>query len=610
MLHPDGEIRFSVVTPRDAARGIAAALRTRIARDGNFLRVSLMGNSPQRAAATVNVLVQRFVSVAAELKRGKLTEFARILGEQLEQVERSLREAEIALETFRIQTITLPSEGASPLAGGIQQTRDPVFGNFMDLRVEAERLDRDVEELRRALAQIPDSGLSVATLELIPSVQRSTEMTGALAELTEKQSELRALRYSYTAEHPAVRELASEVAQLERVTIPGLVRGLLAEVAARQQELDGRIASASGELQQIPPRAIQEARLRRDVAVAENLYTTLQQRYAQAQLAEASSIPDVRILDAAVAPVRPVSNQAPRLIFMGFMAGLGLGIFGAVLLDRIDRRVRYAEQITTDLGLPLLGAVPHIKSAKGHSQRPDDAVIEALRGVRLNVVHAYGAAGPILLTVTSPDPGDGKSFVAANLALAFAAAGHRCMLIDADTRRGHLHRVLSVPRKPGLTDFLSGEVPRQAIVRGTRYRDLHFIGGGSRTREAPELVSSPVMAQLITSLRSSFSVILIDSPPLSAGVDAFALATVTGNMVVVLRLGATDRELAAAKLDVVDRLPIRVLGAVLNDVRGGSLYQYYSYGVPGYEPTDEVEEGGGAKAPGPRQLVFRPAIEG
>jgi tyrosine-protein kinase Etk/Wzc len=266
-----------------------------------------------------------------------------------------------------------------------------------------------------------------------------------------------------------------------------------------------------------------------------------------------------------------------------------------VLLDRIDRRVRYAEQVTTDLGLHLLGAVPHIKGARGHSRGPDDTVVEALRGVRLNLVHAYGAAGPVLLTVTSPNPGDGKSFVAANLALAFAAAGHRSLLIDGDTRRGHLHRVLNTSRKPGLTDFLSGEVPRQAVVRGTQYRGLHFIGGGHRTREAPELLSSPVMVQLITALRSSFGVIVIDSPPLGAGVDAFALGSVTGNMVLVLRLGATDRELAEAKLDVVDRLPIRVLGAVLNDVREGQLYQYYSYGVPGYEHSDELDVGKGRK---------------
>jgi tyrosine-protein kinase Etk/Wzc len=588
-LEPGQEIAFSVVTPRDAARTLAAGLSTNIARRGNFLRVALVGTVPQRTAATVNAVNERFISVAAELKRSKLTQFAEILAQQLGQAERNLRQAEIALETFRVETITLPSEGASPLAAGVQQTQGPVFGNFINLRVEAEQLERDLEVIRRALAQIPDSGLAVAALEVVPSVQRSTEVSQAVSELTGKQAELRALRYSYTSDHPVVRELQGEIRELEGVTIPVLVRGLIDELGARQAGLEAHISSASTELQQIPPRAIQEARLRRDVAVRENIYTTLQQRHEQARLAEASSIPDVRILDPAVAPVRPIANKGPRLILMGFAAGLGLGVLGAVLLDRVDRRVRYAEQVTTELGLPLLGAVPHIRDQRAAGRGSDDAVVEALRGVRLNLVHAYGAAGPILLGVTSPEPGDGKSFVATNLALAFAAAGHRSLLIDGDTRRGLLHRVLNVPRKPGLTDLLSGNVPQKAAVRETTYRNLYFVGCGSRTREAPELLSSAVMTQLVTSLRSSFGVIVIDSPPLGAGVDAFALGAVTGNLLLVLRLGTTNRELAQAKLDVVDRLPIRVLGAVLNDVRGGDVYRYYSYGVPGYEHTDESD---------------------
>jgi tyrosine-protein kinase Etk/Wzc len=591
-LGPGQEIVFSVVTPRDAARLLAKDLRANAARDGNFLRVELTGNDPVLTTATLNAVVDRFVEVAAQLKRAKLSEFARILEEQLRQAERNLREAEIGLESFRVQTITLPSERATPVAPGIELTRDPAFENFVSMKVEGEQLDRDREAIQRALAQMADSALSVAALEVIPAVRRSTEVAQALSELTDKQAELRALRYRYTSEHPTVRRMESEVRELEGTTIPSLVRALIAEVAARQAELDSRIQSASQELQQIPPRAIREARLRRDVTVAEGIYTMLQQRYEGARLAEASSIPDVRILDPAVVPVRPLKSLARRLIAMGFAGGLGLGLVGAVLLDRMDRKVRYPQQVTTELGLPLLGAVPHLKGMRGGATAgSDDSVIEALRGVRLNLVHAYGAAGPILLTVTSPEAGDGKSFIAANLALAFAAAGHQSLLIDGDTRRGYLHRVLNVARKPGLTDYLSGNAARAGIVQETDFRSLYFVGCGTRLREAPELLGSAAMSQFVTNLRASYGVIVIDSPPLGAGVDAFALGTVTGNLLVVLRLGMTDRELAEAKLDVLDRLPVRVLGAVLNDVRTREVYRYYSYGLPGYEYKIEPEEG-------------------
>ena len=105
-------------------------------------------------------------------------------------------------------------------------------------------------------------------------------------------------------------------------------------------------------------------------------------------------------------------------------------------------------------------------------------------------------------------------------------------------------------------------------------------------KRAPELLGTSAMTQLLVDLRAKFSVIIIDTPPLGAGVDPFVLGTLTGNMVLVLRTGVTDREMTAAKLDVVDSMPIRVLGAVLNDVRPGGAYRYYAY-TRGYEVADE-----------------------
>jgi capsular exopolysaccharide synthesis family protein len=197
------------------------------------------------------------------------------------------------------------------------------------------------------------------------------------------------------------------------------------------------------------------------------------------------------------------------------------------------------------------------------------------------------------VTVSSPGSGDGKSFVASNLALAFADAGHRTLLLDGDIRRGGLHRVMNADRKPGLTDFLAGKATREQLLRTTSYPNLSFIACGTRTQSGPELLGGATMRELIAGLRAQFAVIIVDSPPLGAGVDPFVLGTLTGNLLLVLRTGVTDREMAEAKLDVLDRLPIRVLGAVLNDVREGGSYRYYSYSyyIAGYEAADEEPDG-------------------
>lgn len=614
-LAPGRTVAFALATLRDAAAHLAGALDAQMDINGNFLRVELRGVYPARITAIVNSVARRYVQVAADLKRQKITELTKILSEQLQHAQANLRDTEAALEGFRVRTITLPLDRSAPAsssagrAGGGDAARDPVFATFFDTQLEREQARRDREALQRLLDQVGDSGLSGDALAVVGSVQRSAEFSEALKELTTKQAELRALRYRYSDEYPPVQRVTGDIATLERQTIPTLARALIGELAARERELGRRVDADSRNLRQIPPRAIEEARLRRGVTLAENLYTTLQQRYDEARLAEASAVPDVRILDSAVAPRRPVKNTAPRVILLAFFGSLGLAAVGAVLLDRVDPRVRYPDQISREMGLTILGAVPHVRpqarpGRNGGARPPDDlaGAVEALRGVCLNLVYAHGAAGPVLVTITSPGAGDGKSFIAANLAHTFAEGGHRTLLVDADIRRGVLHRRLSARRRPGLTDYLRGEVPLEAVVQRTAHPGLALIGCGTRAYNAPELLGSQAMSHLLATLRPSYDVIVVDSSPLGAGVDPLILGTLTGSLVLVLRTGYSHRDVAAAKLEVLQRLPVRALGAILNDVPAGASYYYYSYYLPGYEAVEE--ERGGTGRPRGRPVVI------
>lgn len=595
-LQPGQAIVFDLVTLRDAAQRLAQGMNIRLddasnyMQAGNFMRLELTGTNPAGLATTLDAITKRCVTVAADLKRAKLTELTHILNEQLATAGQNLREAEQALEGFRVRTITLPSEQATPVVPGLEATRDPVFRNFFEMRIEREQLRRDRDAIAHTLAQLSDSDASVQGLEAIGSVQRSTQLTQALRELTGKQAELRASRYQYTAEHPTQKRLVTEIATLQGRTIPVLARELLGQIGTRQQVLDSLVQSAGFELREIPQRAVEEARLRREVAIAENLYTTLQQRYEEARLAEASTIPDIRVLDPAVAPHRPIKNTAHRFIVVGLLAGFGLSILGVVLADRLDRRLHYPQQVTREMGLAIIGAVPRFNQRRDGPAADDvTQVVEALRTVRLNVAHAYGGhPGPIVITITSPGPGDGKSFVAGNLARAFADAGQRTLLIDGDTRRGVLHRMLNTVRKPGLVDHLTGSAPLERIVQKTDHPLLEFVGSGARQGDTPELLSSQSMARFLAYARNAYEVILVDSPPLGAGVDPFVLGTLTGSLLLVLRTGSTDRELAASKLEGIDRLPIRVLGAVLNDVQPRGVYRYYGY-LTGYSAEAEPQ---------------------
>ena len=181
------------------------------------------------------------------------------------------------------------------------------------------------------------------------------------------------------------------------------------------------------------------------------------------------------------------------------------------------------------------------------------------------------------MTISSPGVGDGKSFVSSNLALSFANLGHRTIVVDGDIRRGTIHRLFNGERGAGLTEYLVGEIDPAAVVRRTQFPSLDYIPSGNWRTNGPELLSSPSMRTLLGKLKSQYEVIILDSPPLGAGSDSYILASLTGHLLLVLRTGQTDRAFTETKLEAFDRLPVRILGAVLNAVPATGPYQYYYY---------------------------------
>jgi tyrosine-protein kinase Etk/Wzc len=199
-----------------------------------------------------------------------------------------------------------------------------------------------------------------------------------------------------------------------------------------------------------------------------------------------------------------------------------------------------------------------------------------------------GKVAPVSVAVSSPSPGDGKSLVSTNLALSFADAGLRTVLVDGDTRRGGLHDIFGASHKPGLTEYLAGTVELPGVLQATAHDNLYMVACGTRRRRSPELLTSPRLSEFIAQLRASYDVIVIDTPPLAAGIDGYAISAAAGNMLLVVRVGQTARRMAAAKLVIADRLPINIVGAVLNGVQLSGEYEYYGY-ASGYSP-EEVGE--------------------
>jgi succinoglycan biosynthesis transport protein ExoP len=592
------DVKFSVSTPREVSQDLSLRLTATLPPKSNFLNLVLTDQDPKLAATTLNALTKEYVSVAGELKRKNVTEFARILEGQLLYAETALKDAETALEGFKIHTITLPAEGAQ-VNMGLIDTRPEAMKSFFSRKVEYDNLKSDREALEKTIADAKAGTLPLQSMLFVPSVAlgpAGATLRGSFASLDKQQADLAAARQVYTDNYPAVKQLADAVNTLKTKTIPDQAASLVTQLKDRELEFDKRIASSTEDLQSIPARTIEEMRLRRTVLVAEGLFSTLKSRYAEAKLAEASASPDVNVLDSAVTPQNASKNTKPRVLAIAIVGGLAAAIGLALFLDSIDKRIRYPEQATKDLGLSISGTVPVLPKGGMAQQSPEQIsqLVESFRTLRMNVMNAGGSVAKVSMAVSSPSPGDGKSFISSNLAMSFADAGFRTLLVDGDTRRGALHEMFGLPRTAGLTDFLAGDVDQRAIIHSTGHDNLSLVPTGTLRRRSPELLTSPALGKLVADLRASYDVLIFDTPPLAAGIDGYAIAAATGSLLVVLRIGQTERRMAAAKLLLVDRLPINVIGSVLNAAPSEGEYEYYGY-VAGYgtedlEPSQQVAQ--------------------
>src|SRR5688500_13300322 len=318
---------------------------------------------------------------------------------------------------MRVETAVNPTQGSIAVQGGTMLTTPLVMNDFFQMRLDYDRTQRDRQALETLLATTKGSRLTPEALLSIPGiVQSSPNLNAALQTVTEKEATARTLRERYTDKHPLVVDVDQQLATLETQTIPGIARQSLEQLRAREAELDRRIKNASGEMRAIPQRTLQEQSLTRDRDLAYTLYADIEGRYAQARMAEAAAIPDVAVLDSALVPRKPTSDTAPVLLLMLIGGSAVAGVVLALLLDLIDKRFRYPQQATVELGLDILGTIPTIRrSRQGLTRMEDQAqLVEAFRGLRLGIRNAIADEGPIAFALTCPGPGDGKSLVSSN----------------------------------------------------------------------------------------------------------------------------------------------------------------------------------------------------
>lgn len=387
-------------------------------------------------------------------------------------------------------------------------------------------------------------------------------------ELQQQQADLAA---KYTAEHPAMREINAQIGAIDK-----------------------QITELNSTLKQLPDIQRQYLQLFREVEVKTQLYTALLNSYQQLRIAKAGEIGNVRIVDTAVEPVEPIKPKKLQILILAIFLGGFLGTLLALLRNMLRTGVKDSAQIEREFDLPVYATVPRspvqetrmsiLKKKKSIPilavKHSDDIAIESLRSIRTAIHFALSNAKNNIIMVAGPAPEVGKSFISTNLATIFAQGDKKVLLIDADMRRGYMHKYFDVEVKPGLSEFLSNQVELSQVIHNTQVNGLDVITRGKSPTNPSEMLSSQRFKTLLDELSTQYDHIIIDTPPVLAVTDGIIISQYAGVNLLIARYSKSQMKELELSLNRFEQAGVKVNGFILNDIQrtAGAGYSYnYAY---------------------------------
>ncbi|ELA8865742.1 polysaccharide biosynthesis tyrosine autokinase [Acinetobacter baumannii] len=487
----------------------------------------------------------------AVAERGKLTGVLGLnyQGQDKEHITKVLN---AILATYSAQNIERRSAESA-------QTLKFLDEQLPDLKKQLDDAERQFNKFRQQYNTVDVTKES--ELYLTQSITLETKK----AELEQKQAEMAA---KYTAEHPAMREINGQLAAINK-----------------------QIGELNSTLKQLPDVQRQYLQLYREVEVKTQLYTALLNSYQQLRIAKAGEIGNVRIVDTAVEPVEPIKPKKLLVLILSVFVGGFIGALIALLRNMLRTGIKDSGQIENEMDLPVYATVPRspiqesrIKILKKKKSIPilavknsDDIAIESLRSIRTAIHFALANAKNNIIMIAGPSPEVGKSFISTNLATIFAQGNKRVLLIDADMRRGCMHKYFDVDVKPGLSELLSGQADLQKVLHKTQVANLDVITRGKSPTNPSEILSSNQFKELLEQLQSQYDHIIIDTPPVLAVTDGIIISQYTGVNLIVARYAKSQMKELELTVNRFEQAGVKVNGFILNDIQRASAGYGYGY---------------------------------
>jgi non-specific protein-tyrosine kinase len=434
-------------------------------------------------------------------------------------------------------------------------------------------------------ASAPQGGQTINVTATSNSPQRAQEIANVLAN-------------QVIAKSPISRQQQAADTQREFITTQQAL--LQAQIVATQKQLAELTQQAALETDQEKLDAL-NAR----TAALQSKIESAQRTYIQmgALLAQATGR-YITLIAPAPLPGAPVSPNILQNVLLAAAAGLVLAVGVVLLLEYLDDTIKNVEDVQREMGTSVMSSIARIHSVR----KPGDALItlkhprspiaEEYRSLRTNLRYA-GIENPGgTLLITSPNPGEGKTTTAANLAIAMAQAGKRIVLVDADMRRPGVHRIFDLENERGLTSlFLDEPVLLEDVLQTTTIQGLKILTSGEPPPNPAEMLESRRMTEILQMLRQQFDMVVVDSPPALVVADASILASRCSGALLVVDSGRTRTESARKVVETLKRSQVQVLGVVLNRLGGRGRGYYYNYSYKAYYSAPKPKDKSRTPAP-------------
>jgi len=577
-------------------------------RRSDLVEVSFYSRDPALAARVANQLGSDYIEQNLQVKWDETIKASEWLQGQLVGLKGKLEKSEDNLQAY--------AQANSILF--VEEKKNLVNERLAQLQAEYTKAQADRFQ-KESLYSLVQAG-QVQDLPGFLSNRLIQDLAVRLAELERDYSQLTA---AVKPEYPKAIQLKKQIdtvrqaLEQQKVALSQNIVDEYTAALARERYIAQALELAKKEVNDIAEKSIQYNILKRETDTNRQLYEGLLQRLKEAQVSAGLKASNIRIVDAAEEPKRPVRPRVLVNLALGIILGLGLGIGLAFFQEYLDNTLKTPDEVEQLLRLPSLGVLPRFSLDGAGKPAEDDklatmgryreaepvapaiqtspAAVEAFRSLRTSVLLSANPV-PKLLLITSALPEEGKTSTVVNLGATLASLGSKVVIVDCDMRRPACHRSTRVENKPGFVQCLTGHVElADAILPVPGVANLSVVPCGPIPPNPAEVLSSPLAAELLRKLRAQFEYVLVDSPPLLSVADSRILSTVTDAVVLVVRAYETPYDAVRRARSLLYGAGARILGVALNDVDigregyGYSYYYRYGYGY-GYRQDSRQQD--------------------